>query len=245
DFSGTIYWSSTTVVTASSITLSGLTTNSLYYLRLGTLNVHNVPNFVAAASAQTLNSPVAPVAQPLTNVWSSSATTSWLSGGNNAATTYAVAASTTVNFAQGSVTTMTTTALTATFTSLTSNATYWFHVAVQATGAPTPTVLGSTVTLAASPTVGAVSTFTAANQTSMTVTWGNGGNVAGTPYVVILSSSPTFSFGVISSTTFNLSMTTNTFLADTIYYLSVTATNRAGASSGAFTGSTATLAPAV
>ena len=51
DFSGTIFFSSNTTPTVSTLTVNGLTSNVAYYLRAGGLNWNNVPNFVTPAGS--------------------------------------------------------------------------------------------------------------------------------------------------------------------------------------------------
>jgi len=55
DFSGTLYSSATATLTFSTLTVSGLTSGTTYYLRAGGLNWNSVANFALSLVAQTLS----------------------------------------------------------------------------------------------------------------------------------------------------------------------------------------------
>ncbi|MBI2363354.1 MAG: fibronectin type III domain-containing protein, partial [Elusimicrobia bacterium] len=112
--------------------------------------------------------------------------------------------------------------LSAGFTGLSLNSTYYFQV--RPTTGPFGS-LGSTATLAGVPGAAAVH-FTAVYQTSAAVAWTAGSNPAGTRYRAELAASADFLISPQSSATYNTSAVFTGLNANTPYYLRVAALNR-------------------
>ena len=73
-FGGTLFSSVTTSVALSTLTVTGLTTNTTYYLRIGDLNVNGVATYASLASTSTLTNRISP---HLYTVAYSSITVNW------------------------------------------------------------------------------------------------------------------------------------------------------------------------
>ena len=140
DFSGLIYFSSNTDVMFSTLTVTGLTTATNYYLRVGGLNWNDVPNFVPAGNTTTGSGP-GPVNPTITDVSVSSLTAVW--GSANSLNGYSLEASTEAwpNSDTGNISTMTNsgtaTTLSFDFGALLPDTTYFVHVGSLWNGATT------------------------------------------------------------------------------------------------------------
>ncbi|OVE78468.1 hypothetical protein BVX98_00070, partial [bacterium F11] len=255
NFNGTgdIYSSVTTHVSLSTLTVSGLNGNTTYYFRVGSLNLINVPNYISANSTATLTYAPGLAATNFTSVQSSSINVQWTNGGNPAGTSYVIEISTD-NFLT-LLSSSTTTSLSTLFgtggigSPLDSNTTHHFRVKglnhnnVEGE----TTVIGSTSTLAKTPTVETPS-FTNVALSSITVQWRDDNNPSGTQYVVEISSD-NFSTVLFSSSTQMLSTLFGTGGAgspldpNTTHYFRVKAVNHNNLSTSFTTlGSTSTWA---
>ncbi|MCB4757036.1 MAG: fibronectin type III domain-containing protein, partial [Elusimicrobia bacterium] len=125
--SGTVYSTSTSNVNLSALARSGLSSNTTYYLRLGSLNWIDVPNYINLSATSTLAN--IPSNFTLTNMSNSSATFSWTVPPEGASG-FTLEAST--NFKGSGIvlssTTYSTTATSLVVKDLLSNTTYAFRV---------------------------------------------------------------------------------------------------------------------
>ncbi|MBI4057015.1 MAG: gliding motility-associated C-terminal domain-containing protein [Elusimicrobia bacterium] len=131
-FIGTIFSSSTLDIGLSTLTVSGLSANTTYYFRVGSLNWNNVAHFTTAGSSSTLADTV--LNAQIYGVWTTSITANWnpLSVSPQSATAegYVLEASTQNNFANPiySSSTANIALSTLTLSNLTTDATYYFRV---------------------------------------------------------------------------------------------------------------------
>jgi hypothetical protein len=222
---------------SSTLTVSGLTPNTTYQFRVGSLNWSGALDFTTLGTTMTLaNIPAsAGGLVPTTGT----ITASWSANSNSTGTIFEIQLSTSSGFSAPSDSQTTSTSLT--FTGLPSNATRFLQVrALNGLGAPTAFLsLGSTVTLAQLP-----SSSPATNVTSTTITanWGANGNAAGIQYQAIISTSGSLSPPFASSTTLNTSAPFTGLTPNTTYFLSVSAFNSIGAASSTTLPATATSA---
>ena len=124
---GTVYYSSTTDVTQSTLTVVGLGTNTTYTLRAGALNHNQVPNWTWFKT-ETTGAGAAPTNVQILKVYISSATLGWYAVPG--ASGYELDASS-MDFASGVVQSSITydaSFSTLTVFGLTPNTTYWFKV---------------------------------------------------------------------------------------------------------------------
>lgn len=221
DFSAIAASSSTRNLNAS---FTGLTPNTLYYARAQAISQGGVTSaYTTFGSTPTfVFDPTLP-GQPFSTVTSGGFTFSFNNGGNAAGTTYAVRVSTDPLFGLLAAN-VNTTALSATFTGLSSNRLYYAAVAaLNLSGTPTAyTGAVSTGTLALAPAAAspAVSTHTTA---ALGAAWTTSTLGPGTNFLLQASLTP--GFGVIagSSTTLNAFATVSGLTANTSYYLRVRA----------------------
>jgi len=229
DFSGTPVSSVTASVLNSTLTVTGLSPNVVYYFRVGSLNWNGLADDVTVGSTNTLAAPPASIASTFTMVGVTSATVQWGTDGNSASTYYALNLSTAANFT-GTVFSSTTYNLSATLSGLNPNATYYAEVqAFNNNGIATSFVaLGSTVTQGSEPQA-PPAPFAPVYISSLTVSFSNGSpaNPAGTIYDVQLSTDPAFSVWTDSFTQ-NFSAGFAGLSPDTTYYAQVAAENYLG-----------------
>lgn len=241
---GTVYSSATTQVNASTLTLTGLSINTTYFYKVGSLNWNNVANFVALNSSSTLAIIPSTTTPTFPLVAQTTVTAQWLPNGNSALTQYSLQFSTASNFS-GVLFTSTTYNSSATITGLTVSTTYYGRVrAINHNNIPTAYLsLGLTRSLA-SPPLATSPTFNPVRITSTTVNYVNGSppNPAGTAYTIEISTDSGFGL-VTSSITANYSASYIGLKPNTTYYARGRANNGSGSFS-AYTdfGSTVTLA---
>jgi len=228
---------------ATALTVPGLSADTTYYFRAGSLNWNAVAVYAAGPSASTLaQPPVSPAAGP---VFLTSATVTW-SVTPSGAQGYRVQASSTNFNGAGTVFSSTTLAGGATgltVSGLAINTTYYFRAgSLNWSGAPDDAVVAATATLAALP-VSAASTFTMVAVTSATAQWSPNGNPAWTQYALQLSTAANFTGTLFSSATVDVSATPAGLAPNTTYFARVQALNSAGvATAFAGLGSTVTMA---
>ncbi len=217
--------------TNSSATLTGLSANTNYFMRVRASNQASVPSaFVPLPQATTLSTPPGvPGAAGFSGVSITELTANWSANGNPAGTLYNAILSTAPapsanNLAGNRV--INTTNLSAPFTSLSPNTRYYVDVNASSTGGNSEyTALGSVPTLANPPTP-AASSDVQTNQ--LTAHWEPNNNPAGTVYLV--QASPDAAFGTVTSavTTASSSATLTGLSANTKYFMRVQAFNQSG-----------------
>ncbi len=240
-FNGVTVASVTSNRASTSLTVSGLSPLTTYYLRLATLNPFGGGIPVVAGSTHTASDVLAPISPSLTQVTSTSARFNWVVGGNPAGLTYVAQASSMTDFS-GTVFTSTTLNIDALFSALSPNTSYYYRV--QAVGGPF-LVFGPAATDAVAATAPGAP-FTAVSSNALTVSWGSGGNPAGTLYSAQLSPASDFSSGVLSSSTRNTSAGFSGLTPNTVYFARTSPLGHNGVSAGVTVlGSTATYAEPV
>ncbi|MEK7743917.1 MAG: fibronectin type III domain-containing protein, partial [Elusimicrobiota bacterium] len=220
---------------------SNLTPDTSYYLFVRAVNRQGGDTAYAALGS-TVTYPAEPgsAASTFSVVAISSLTVSWGANGNPAGTRYEAVLSTAfpliaTHAGTVAVTTAPSGSPSAPFSNLTPDTSYYLFVrAVGRTGAPSGySALGSTVTGVNEP-VTAASTFSAVAITSMTASWSTNGNLAGTRYEAILSTTTP----LIGTHAGNIVLSTRPeggpsglfggLTPDTSYYLFVRAVGRSG-----------------
>jgi hypothetical protein len=235
--------SSTTVL--SSATFSGLSPNTTYYSRVTAINRLNrsIPAVNFSAMATDAYDP-APLAA--TGVGAYALTANWGTGGNAALTTwYQARISSSTDFS-GTVHSSMTLGLSATFSGLVSNASYYMQVsALNLTGVATDpsTTLATTLTL---PTTAYIlpkeQTFSDMMLDGFSVNWTANGNSEHTWYYI--QASTRSDFAVINSSRLvkALTCTFSDLLIDTTYWVQLQARGQTGLQSAyELAGSTRTL----
>ena len=215
---------------ALSATLTGLSAQTTYYMRVRAANQVAAPTaFILLPQATTLaNPPNLPGAAGFTGVNTTQLTANWTANGNPAGTSYNAVLSTAPSPSTNGLSsnmTINTTNLSALFTGLSPNMLYYVEVkAVSSGGSSAYTGLGSAGTLANPPTPGNPTNI-GTNQ--ITANWTANGNPAGTNYLVQASTDSGFSTitSAVPSTGFSATLTG--LSAQTNYYMRVQAFNQA------------------
>ena len=229
-------------------TFSGLTPNTLYYMRVQAFNSGGTPtDFATLGSTVTLPTPPGLASPSFSGVTNNQLQANWTTNGNPPLTTlYQVVLSTAANpGANGLITNSSSMTFntSAVFPNLLPNTVYFVDVQVfNGNGANNSIFihLGSTVTLANQPGMGSASVVLS---TQITANWDSGGNPLGTLYQAQITQDPTFNTGISSITTANLVATFPGLTPNTLYYMRVQAFNSGGSpTSFATLGSTVTLA---
>ena len=216
------------------LSAAGLAANTTYYFRVAGLNNNGVPTaYTAAAGTSTLLG-YPPAALPASGVGQTALQFNWSANGNAAGTLYRVVSSTAPDpLAPGgapAVSSLTYNTYLST-AGLAANTTYYFRVAgLNNNGVSTAyTAAAGTSTLAYTPVFGA---FTSVAAGAVGLSWTAGGNPALTRYRVLSSTAPDpaapSGAAVVSSDTYNLSLSSAGLAADTTYYFRVAALNRGG-----------------
>ena len=219
NFSGDIISSVSLVPSAAGLSVPGLSPNTGYYLRAGSLNWGGAVNYGSIHSYSTYAIEPASAAVFM-DVSSTSVTVEWLSNGNGPGTRYVVSGSSD-NFTDVSFSSITPTLypgpFTLAFEGLLPNTTYWFKVKAWGNNGDysAELVLGSTVTLPVPPLI----TGYALWSSSAVITWDANGNGAGTVYDCDLSTALNFSAVEISSRTTDLGLALDILSPNTTYYL--------------------------
>ncbi|TPW19473.1 MAG: cell wall surface anchor family protein, partial [Elusimicrobia bacterium] len=173
NFTGTVLSSATPNPALSALTVSGLSVNTTYYVRVGALNWNGQAHFATAKATASLASFPALGTPPFSAVFRTSATAQWTAGvpANPAKTRYRLEASSAAFAAGTTIPSSTTFNVFAAPPGLLPNTTYAFRVtALNHNSVPSLTVLDSTATLADAPQTLAQS-FTAVFETSATAVW--------------------------------------------------------------------------
>ncbi|HTH55204.1 MAG TPA: fibronectin type III domain-containing protein [Cyclobacteriaceae bacterium] len=216
-----------TPVSSTSTTIGGLSSNTNYYYRVLATN-NSGPSPYSGTYTTVLTLPGAPTPSPGSSIGQTQLTANWpAASGNGAITSYTVQLSPDNTFSSGSTQTIST--LSALFTTLSSNTSYYYRVlATNGTGS-SPYSIGYTtvLTLPDAPTSPSAS---AIGQAQFTANWSApvGGAASYTAQVSPLSD---FSASVLSATVSGLSTTISTLTPGTTYYYHVKANNVTGSSS--------------
>ena len=241
---------SSEVTTNLNYILTGLSVNATYYARVRAIGVGGGPTAYTGA-VSTVTYALAPIipASPFTGVSTSAFAFSWSAGGNPLNTSYAAELSRD-SFATltASATTLSTSTV---FSGLTPNTVYQARARARnflGVDGPYSSPIRSTATLATDPS-NAAQPFTAVSAATITFTWADGGNPAGTYYTAELSS-VAFAPGtaISSAATLALSQTFSGLLPNTTYYgraRAVNADNVPGGYSPAVAVVTLPLSPAL
>jgi len=222
-FTTVLFSSQSVSVTAASLSLQGLSPNTSYYFRAGSLNAQGTANYSVAPATATLANPpvqqgfsVAPFTMSLT----------WLPNSNPADTLYLVQISSNSDF-RPPVHSSGTFLSSATFSGLVPNTTYYPVVtAYNRFNRATPTVVFSSMATGAFHP--AYAPFSDVGVSSVTVDWLPGTNPADTWYRAQISSNTDFSGTVHSSITANLYADFNGLVSNASYYMRVSALNLTG-----------------
>lgn len=222
-FSPVLFSSSSPNMSLSTLTLTGLTPNTSYYFRAGTVNLDNTPNYYFTPATATLAA--MPTEQPYTGLRPTSITLNWLANLNPADTLYIAELDTDPGF--GSPASSATVLSSATFTGLIPATVYHARVtAYNRLNRMTPTVPFADMATGAYDPV--LPGYTDIGVTSMTVNWGPGLNPVNNYYRAQISSSTNFSGVVLSSITIALDAVFNGLVSNASYYLRVSALNLTG-----------------
>ncbi|MCM2303616.1 MAG: S8 family serine peptidase [Elusimicrobia bacterium] len=224
---GTQFAAQTTDRSVSSLIVAGLQPLTQYYFRQATRNSYGAATATGPVSATTLTDLVAPINPQFSGATVSSMRFDWNGAGNPAGIVYNADASTSPAFA-GAVLSSATRNQHATFTGMTTNASYYFRV--QATGGPYLAPAAPVPTLAAAPVL-STAPFSAVSQTGFAVQWSSGGNSAGTQYRAEASASPAFSPLAASSVTRNGYAAFSGLTPNTLYYARALAISHGGITS--------------
>ncbi|RLE37229.1 hypothetical protein DRJ17_07005, partial [Candidatus Woesearchaeota archaeon] len=233
DFYGTIFSSSTPSVNVATLTVTGLSPNTTYYFRIGTLNWNSVANYLLAGSTSTLANLPGQESPWLISNSSCSITAQWTAGDpeNPGGTNYILEASST-NFSGGTILSSATFNLQAEVLGLMSNTTYYLRtIAVNWQDIKTyGQVMGSTSTLTK---LVEDAQFYRVNITSVTVNWKefltSPSSSTCSGYIVQASTASDFSGEIFSSSTLNgvtpSTLTVKNLYSETTYYFRVGAYN--------------------
>lgn len=229
-FSTVDFSSGTLAIAASTLAITGLTANTSYYLRLGTLALDGGANYTFLVSTPTRAEP--PSQQSYTGMSTATIRVNWTAGTNPADTLYRVISSTAGDWQAplGAAVVSSSTYNTYMSTAgLTPNTTYFFWVAsYNRRGiAEGPYAFSPMATLAFLPGNGTPSGI---GQSSVTINWSRGDNPPppSTEYTVEISTHQDFSSAVRSSTTLNVSAWFDGLLSNASYYSRVSALNHTG-----------------
>lgn len=217
-------------IVTSTLTLTGLTANTSYYLRLGSLAFDGGSNYTFLVSTPTRAN--RPVQQAYTGLSTGTIRVNWTAGTNPPDTRYRVISTTAPDWQSpggAAVVSSDTYNTYASSAGLTPNTTYFFWVASYNRRGITegPYQFSPMATLAFVPVSAAPSGVW---QSSVTINWGNGANPPppSTEYTVEISTLPDFSGAVHSSTTLSLSAWFGGLLSNASYYSRVSALNHTG-----------------
>ncbi|MEW5907083.1 MAG: fibronectin type III domain-containing protein [Elusimicrobiota bacterium] len=226
---------------------AGLAADTTYFFRVAGINHNNVAT-AYTASAGTATLAHMPVFGSFTGTSVSAISLNWTSGGNPAGTLYRVVSSTApdpLSPAGAIVVSSDTFNLSLSSAGLPADTTHYFRAAgVNKNGVLTAhTAARGTATLAYMPVFGS---FTGTSASAISLNWTSGGNPAGTLYRVLSSTAPDplspAGAVVVSSYTYNLSLSSAGLAADTTYFFRAAGVNKNGVET-AYTASagTATL----
>jgi hypothetical protein len=227
-FSGTLFSSSTPDIALDRLSITGLSPNTSYYFRAGTVNLENSANYAFTPATATLANPPVKQTAAITPV---TMTVKWLTNGNPPDTRYQVELDNDALFT--SMEPSSTTVLSsATFSGLIPNTTYYSRVtAVNRLDRAIPAVSFDPYATSAYDPEYAPFLASEVGISSLTARWDNvvpPVNPPGTYYQAWISSNTDFTGTVHSSETLNLSAAFTGLLSDTSYHMRVSALNLTG-----------------
>ena len=239
-YSGTLFFTATADRSLGQLQVTGLSSETNYYLRLASLNSAGALNYTALGQVATTSSLLMPGAAGFSSVATTSLRASWTKAGNPTGTTYSADVSADPNFGGTPQNQQGSDLLSALFTGLTPNTSYYVRARAQPNGAYL--VQGPQPTLAAAPAPAAAA-FSALAPSALTLNWDAASNPGDTSYLAQISAASDFSSGILSSTTLNAFAVFGSLATNTTYYARVRAVNRALiATTFLSVGSTSTLA---
>jgi hypothetical protein len=243
-FTGTISSSATFSLTATTLTVSGLTPGTSYYVRLGAFNWNNVPNFTSLGSTMTAvgSSGAGPVSPVPVLITSGTIQGSWSKPGSNLG--YVMELSTSAGFLVPIYSSITTDdrQTNLTVASLTSNTTYFMRVGALYAGSTSYVAIpgGSVITLSDDLTG---TQIISTSSSTVSAAWNALGTPNATGYRLDVSTSTGFSGLIKSSSTTDVNLTTLTvsgLVTGTTYYIRAGGLNAAGIPNFSLIGSTIT-----
>ncbi len=205
--------------TVSSLSVTNLTPNTTYHLRVGSINSDNQRNYTYITSTPTLAN--FPSELPLTNHTTYSMQINWSKNSNPDDTLYLAQISST-NFTSGTTYSSYTYNNYALFDNLQSNTTYYKKItAFNRRNIPTgPISFNPVATLAFKP----INLTYVFSTHTIVLNWEDPNNAPGTPYLAEISSKA-FSDSIISSSTLAKSATFYNLNANTPYFIRISAIN--------------------
>ncbi len=216
------YSSQTSLVSANSLSIESLSPNTTYYLRVGSINIENFPNYASIPSTATHAN--IPIQTDFTGLTTGDMQVNWDSNSNPPDTLYVAEISSYSNFSSGVLSSSTYNNFVS-FSGLSPNTTYYPRVrSVNRFNISEPFIyFSSMATLAFNPVFAAYSEL---GISSITLNWGAGSNPPppNTLYIAEISSTA-FSDSILSSTTRNTSTYFSGLIPNTSYYLQVSAYN--------------------
>ncbi|HOX21867.1 MAG TPA: fibronectin type III domain-containing protein, partial [Elusimicrobiales bacterium] len=220
---GVIYSTATSEASRGSLTVSGLSASTTYYIRVGSLNWDNAPNFTSLGAART--AAIGYAYPAFVSEASPAIAAQWVSNGNPYGTEYRAQISDDPAF-ETILASTNTYELNAVFSGLAKNIMYYVRIAVMDNGVPGDNIsLGSAMTYAATPITPDLSGI---SSNTIALGWDSNGNGAAIQYKADVSTDS--AFGVIYAST-QAPGTNASFSAltpNTTYYLRVASLNDLG-----------------
>lgn len=201
---------------ATSLWITGLSSLTTYYAKLGTINQVGGSSAVALGAIYTGTSLVAPSLQAPTGISASAMTINWSSNGNGIGTTYQVELSSVAGLGSGVQTQSGVDLFAATFTGLQANTSYYYRARSVGGFADNG---GPASTYGVSPAGGSM---VGSGVDGMSMSWSANGNAPNSAYLAELFSSANFTGLLASSATRNTSALITGLTANTTHYGRVT-----------------------
>ncbi len=222
-FSGTLFSSATSNIGLDKLTIAGLSPNTSYYFRAGTVNLEGSVNYAATPATSTMANPPVESAFWLTPV---TMTLTWQTNSNPADTRYLVEMDDDPAFATPEPSS-TTVLSSATFSALIPNTTYYSRVTAinRLNRRSQPVDFSPMATGAYDPEYQA---YSGLGVSSLTLNWSDSAapfNPPGTQYLAQVSSNSDFSGTVLSSFTPGFTASFTGLVSNASYYLRVSALN--------------------
>ncbi len=244
-FSPVLFSSYTQTISSDRLALTGLSPNTSYYFRAGTMNWEDRASYSYTPATSTMAN--LPLEQAQTGLTPFTMTINWLPNYNPPDTLYSVRLSPAYDFTSDVRSSATVNAYAA-FTGLAPNTTYYAEVtAYNRLNRPSAAVPFPPLATGAYDPDFAAYGGSDVGISSLTIRWGAGTpvpNPAGTFYLAQISSSPAFGEPLLSSSTTGLNASFGALASDTSYYLRVSALNLTGVATDPVSLGTALTLPA-